>query len=244
MDNKLVDFRYIAGRDNYSCIYCGFPFENSNINISILDPKLEANHSNVGVRCRNDCSNTLINAPPLTLLGRLMVISGPMYSAKSTISKYLVDKYTRIIGSYRWVKPDIDIRGLGVTTHNQEEFEALVISASRPDMSLLELKKYSILIFDEAQFYSERILYVVHQLLKAGKLVIVNGLKLDYRRNLFGCMHYLLAEADEIISLKSICNICQEIDSATRTKKKSMDGPSIDIGGEEKYITVCVNCDR
>lgn len=54
---------------------------------------------------------------------------------------------------------------------------------------------------------------------------------------------YLLAEADEIISGKAICNICERIDVATRTKKKDQDGLTVDIGGSDKYYAVCSDCD-
>ena len=99
------------------------------------------------------------------------------------------------------------------------------------------------IVIDEAQFFSERIIYLIHQLLKNECLVIINGLKLTAKRNFFGVMHYLLAEADEIVSLKAVCNICMRIDCATRTKSFDSNSPSINTGGVDKYYAVCPACD-
>jgi thymidine kinase len=105
------------------------------------------------------------------------------------------------------------------------------------------LRKFKVIVIDEAQFFSERLIYLIHQLLKNGCIIIVNGLKLTAKRAIFGTMHYLLAEADEILSLKSVCNICGLIDYATRTKGFLTDSPSVDTGGAEKYYAACPACD-
>lgn len=240
----MLDIRYILGRDNYSCIYCG---EDQN-HIGSLTSDKEELYSNVAVMC--DYKDLLhcggkYRAP---LTGRLIVVTGSMYSEKTTTTRSLLNNYEYILGEYIWVKPDIDNRGLGVTTHNKDETQqmktALTISSNRPDKHLDELLKYPIVAFDEGQFFSERIIWVIHKLLEKGRLVIVNGLKLDYKRNLFGVMHYLLAEADEIINVKAVCSSCKTIDSATRTKRVGNSGPSVKIGGTDEYYVVCPDCEE
>lgn len=246
-DSLNIDFRYIIGRDNYSCAYCHQELLLEDLHISKINPQLECSNDNIVVSCEDwGCDTSQIseiNFPQTAISGRLVVIASCMFSEKTTITKSLLNKYSRVVGEYIWVKPDIDIRGKGITTHNKEEIDAEIISASRPDSFLDKLSNYSIIAFDEVQFYSERILYVIHQLLKKGKLVIVNGLKLDYKRNIFGMIHYLLAEADDIISPKAICNVCNKIDIASRTKKKLETGPVIEVGGADMYICVCADCD-
>lgn len=246
-----IDYRYIVGRDNYSCVYCHKEFLLKDVCILKISSDQEWSPMNAVVSCPEhiSCGNRgnhslWTNFPSVSLPGRLIAVMGPMFCEKTTTTRSLINKYSKTIGKYIWVKPDVDVRGRGITTHNHEEISAEIISADRPDKSLNKLKEYDIVAFDEVQFYSERILYVVHQLLKVGKLVIVNGLKLDARRNIFGVIHYLLAEADDIISPKSICNICKKIDVATRTKKKTEGGPSVEVGGADKYYTVCPDCDK
>ena len=56
-------------------------------------------------------------------------------------------------------------------------------------------------------------------------------------------MHYLLAFADEIISLKAVCNICNKIDSATRTRAFNKNNPTVKVGGASDYYVVCAECD-
>lgn len=246
-NNLIIDFKYIVGRDNYSCVYCKKELEPEDICINKLDIKIDWCNSNAVVTCepdgcplKNDSSANLPqSAPP----GRLIGIFSCMFSEKTTTTRSLINKYSLVYDNFIWVKPEVDIRGSGITTHNKEEISAEIISSKRPDISLAKLLEYSIVAFDEVQFYSERIIYVIHQLLKHGKLVIVNGLKLDFKRNIFGVVHYLMAEADDIISPKSICNRCRKIDVATRTKKKNESGPTVEVGGSEMYFALCVDCD-
>jgi len=243
----MIDHIYILGRDNHSCVFCHTDLQDQSYKISKIEPKrTDDSYDNLIVTCEKPCTPTGVPNFPLSAVpGRLIVISGPMFGGKSTSTRSLLDKYTRVLGAYTWVKPDIDTRGAGVTTHNQENFQAKVISAVRPDKHLTELESFPIVAFDEIQFYSNRILYVVHQLLKKGVLVIVNGLKTDARRSLFGMTHYLLAEADDIVHLKAICNECNTIDVATRTKRLDhTNGPAVEIGGAEKFYAVCPDCDR
>ncbi len=80
-------------------------------------------------------------------------------------------------------------------------------------------------------------------MLKNNILVIINGLKMTAKRDLFGVMHYLMAEADEIISLKAVCNVCMRVDCATRTKTFIDDSPAVNTGGADKYYAVCSSCD-
>lgn len=257
-----LDLRYIYGRDNYACVYCGkevgsvYFSHPASINLSDPNPRFEGYLNRIDESLDWDTSNVVVtcdfygcktpvlnNLPKAAFPGRLIVIASCMFSEKTTTTRSLINKYSKTIGKYIWIKPDLDSRGSGITTHNKEDIDAETISSRRPDKHLAKLLEYQIIAFDEVQFYSERILYVIHQLLYNGKLVIVNGLKLDFKRNIFGMIHYLLAEADDIISSKSICNICNKIDVATRTKRKSEKGPTVEIGGADTYYTVCADCD-
>jgi thymidine kinase len=263
MDTRFIDYRYICGRDNFTCVFCHRELEPSAACLSQLEAGSNWNPSNVVVTCdigrcakksqiEKDLEGLGLlsvqldrnpNLPSDPIKGRLIVLCGSMFSEKTTTTRSQINKYKRVIGEYIWVKPDRDDRGTGITTHNQEEIDAHIISWQRPDKHLEELRRYGLVALDEVQFYSERILYVVHQLLKQGTLVIVNGLKLDFQRNPFGIIHYLLAEADDIVPLKAVCNACGMIDVATRTKKRSSGGPSVETGGADKYYAICPRCD-
>jgi thymidine kinase len=248
-----IDYKYLCGRDNYTCQNpkCNKSLEDFQIYFRKIDKKGKDIESNIVLVCahcaaRNDVE---LRKPLSEFPGRLIVITGPMFSQKSTTTRALYNKYRALFkqqepAPFVWVKPQIDDRKKDFTkTHDESLFEAYTIDARRPDLSLATLEKYNIVAFDEAQFFSERILYVIQQLLMKGCLVIANGLKLTAKRDLFGVMHYIMAEADEIHSLKSVCNACRLVDYATRTKSFNLNLPSISIGGLEQYYAVCPTCD-
>jgi thymidine kinase len=247
-----IDYKYLCGRDNYTCqnTKCNADLADFQVYFRKLDETKSDIESNIVLSCR-DCATAAIDFkhPLREFSGRLIVVTGPMFSQKSTITRAFYNKYRVLYkdqepAPFIWVKPEIDDRKQGFTkTHDEDLIEAYTIDAKRPDLFLSELEKYNIVAFDEAQFYSERILFVIQHLLKKGCLVIANGLKLTAKRDLFGVMHYIMAEADEIYSLKSVCNTCQLVDYATRTKSFNLNSPSVSIGGLEQYYAVCPTCD-
>lgn len=256
--NFNINYKYICGRDNFTCqaIDCDAPLDEGQLRFHRIDSSGEDIESNIVLACDKCDEDTARLGPlcfqhPLTSFpGRLIVITGPMYSQKSTTTKSFYNKYcafSRILNNknnYAWVKPQVDDRKTGYTkTHDEELIEAITIDSERPDLSLDALKEYDIVAIDEAQFFSTRLIFVVQSLLKKGCLVIVNGLKLTARRDLFGIMNFLMAEADEIVSNKAICNVCGLVDYATRTKSFDINSPSVKTGGLEQYYAVCPTCD-
>lgn len=249
-----IDVRYILGRDNYTCQACKSPVTEG-MGFPKVDEHEEEILTNIVTVCA-ECSEllntttarigmkaSLLKRPPHTFPGRLIVITGPMFAEKSTTTRSLYNKYKVFNTSHIWVKPDRDNLKEGYTrTHNEEKIAAHTISAKRPDKHLKSLLQYDVIAIDEAQFFSDRLLYLIHQLLMNGALIIVNGLKLTTKRQIFGVMHYLLAEADEILNLKAVCSECKIIDTATRTKSYQ-DLPSVKTGGRDDYYAACPACD-
>lgn len=250
-DQHLTDNKYLLGRDNYTCQSCTKPeLSLSDCHFQKIDSGKEWLTSNLVLLC-SECFNAPIPASSRVILrvaqsfsGRLIVITGPMYSEKSTTTRSYFNKYKIALDKVIWIKPDSDIRAEGYSrTRNGDLIEAHTISARRPDQSLQHLMEFEMIAIDEVQFFSERILYVIHRLLQAGKIIIANGLKLKANRSFFGVMPYLLAEADEIVNLKSVCSVCQTIDAATRTKSINSNLPSESVGGLDKYYAICPRCD-
>jgi len=242
-----IDKRYILGRDNYTCKICKSEVSELGSDLYKIDKSEEDILTNIVCICAScklfaDETHS-IEKPPHTFPGRLIVITGPMFAEKSTTTRSLYNNYKVFNSKHVWVKPDRDDLKDGYTrTHNEEKIEAYTISAKRPDERLKDLLLYDVVAIDEAQFFSDRLLYLVHQLLINGTLVIVNGLKLTTKRQIFGIMHYLLAEADEIINLKAVCSRCKVINTATRTKSYQ-DLPSVKTGGSDDYYAACPACD-
>lgn len=256
LDFCFIDHKYIVGRDNHICQGCGVDLSDSDLAKKDLsgylfkkienfeDTSVEILPTNIALVChRCDFYGKPIKQINLAFTGHLIVITGSMFSEKTTTSESYYHNYGVKYKNKVWIKPDRDDRAEDSVTHSGRKINAYTISADRPDRYVDELKQYDVIVIDEAQFFSERIIFLIHQLLKNGCLVIINGLKLTARRDFFGVMHYLLAEADEIISLKAVCNVCMRIDCATRTKSFISNSSTVNIGGVDKYYAVCPACD-
>ncbi|NLF27888.1 MAG: thymidine kinase [Clostridiales bacterium] len=110
------------------------------------------------------------------------------------------------------------------------------------DLDSLDLSIYDCLIVDEAQFLSkEDVQSLVDIVDDLGIPVICYGLRADFRGNLFEGSHWLLAWADTIEEVKTVCwcgrkAICNArvVDGAV-TKS----GEQIVLGGNESYVALC-----
>ncbi len=98
-------------------------------------------------------------------------------------------------------------------------------------------------LVDEAQFLTRR---QVEQLCKvADKLdipVLCYGLRTDFQGNLFEGSGALLALADDLIELKTICHCGRKATMNLRVGpdgKGLREGQQIEIGGNERYISMC-----
>lgn len=141
-------------------------------------------------------------------------------------------------------KPQIDQRdgekvirsriGLESPCHFAEELE---------HMSDDEIKAFDCVVIDEAQFLKrnqiERLIYIVDYLKVP---VICYGLRTDFRNEVFEGSMYLLAWADVIEEIKTVC-WCGE--GATCNARYSENGKivrsgeQVFLGGNEKYIALC-----
>ncbi|MCW5589369.1 MAG: thymidine kinase [Legionellales bacterium] len=108
------------------------------------------------------------------------------------------------------------------------------------------LKKLACVLVDEAQFLSKQ---QVHQLTEiTDRLnipVLAYGLRSDFQGEVFPGSLYLLAWAEEIIEIKTICycgrkaTMNMRIDEQGRTVTE---GNQIEIGGNDRYIATCRKC--
>lgn len=72
--------------------------------------------------------------------------------------------------------------------------------------------------------------------------VLTYGLRTDFRGEPFEGSQYLLAWADELIELKGVCHCGKKATMNIRLDshgKPTTKGGVVDIGGNEKYISVC-----
>ena len=113
-------------------------------------------------------------------------------------------------------------------------------------MDILNFRKNSIVdcvLIDEAQFLTQ------NQVSQLGKVVdeldipvLTFGIRTDFQGNLFEGSKYLLAWADNLKEIKTICHCGRKATMVLRLNAKGevvSDGTQIEIGGDEKYVSVC-----
>ena len=72
--------------------------------------------------------------------------------------------------------------------------------------------------------------------------VLCYGLRTDFQGELFEGSQYLLAWSDKLVELKTICFCGRKANMVLRQTEDGTpirEGSQIDIGGNEKYISLC-----
>lgn len=146
------------------------------------------------------------------------------------------------------LKPALDIRfGKGsIKSRAGLEMEADVLITSDTKLLERDWEGVSCLLVDEAQFLSAanieelRMITLRHQI-----PVICYGLRTDFRTRLFEGTERLMELADSIEEVKATCHYCNK-KSIVNLKHvngvAALDGPSVQLGAEEKYYPVCFQC--
>lgn len=103
--------------------------------------------------------------------------------------------------------------------------------------------RLSCVLVDEAQFlepsHVRQLAAVVDQL---GIPVLCYGLRTDFRGELFPGSGRLLAVADELVELKTICHCGRKATMVVRVSgdgRVEVDGAQVEIGGNERYLPLC-----
>jgi thymidine kinase len=98
------------------------------------------------------------------------------------------------------------------------------------------------LLVDEAQFLRKPQVWQLSDVVDRLRIpVLCYGLRTDFRGELFEGSQYLLAWADEISEIKTICHSGKKATMTVRVDDQGyavQDGPQVEIGGNERYISV------
>ena len=97
-------------------------------------------------------------------------------------------------------------------------------------------------LVDEAQFLTRAQVWQLSDIVDLlGIPVLAYGLRTDFRGELFEGSQYLLAWADELVEIKTICHSGKKATMVVRVDDKGravVDGPQVEIGGNERYVSV------
>jgi len=97
-------------------------------------------------------------------------------------------------------------------------------------------------LVDEAQFLSKAQVWQLSDVVDQLRIpVLAYGLRTDFRGEPFEGSRYLLAWADELSEIKTICHTGKKATMVVRVDdhgRAVTDGPQVEIGGNERYVSV------
>ena len=130
----------------------------------------------------------------------------------------------------------IGLSAQAVTFERDTDLEALI----RADIGTQG--KLDCVLVDEAQFLSRAQVWQLSEVVDALRIpVLCYGLRTDFRGELFEGSQYLLAWADELSEIKTICHTGKKATMTVRVDERGhpvQEGPQVEIGGNERYVSV------
>lgn len=108
----------------------------------------------------------------------------------------------------------------------------------------LELERRNIhcVLVDEAQFLGKDQVFQLSEVVDRLDIpVLCFGLRTDFRGELFEGSHYLLAWADQLEEIKTICHTGRKATMVVRLDEAGYalkEGTQVEIGGNERYVSV------
>ena len=200
-------------------------------------PKLYFRH---GVMSASKTADLLMQAYNMNVKGKAVLVLKPSVDTRSTqlLSRVGISRHCDII-----VRPDTNLLLLintttapGATTQPNNHNEA----DGGPQPVLL-----SAIFVDEVQFLEPCQIDQLRQLARQVN-VFCYGLRTDYRCRLFPASARLMELADTIEELSASCEFCEQkaiVNAKFINDIVQRDGnDTVDIGGEDKYISMCWSC--
>jgi len=179
-------------------------------------------------------------------VGRLEVITGPMFSGKS---EELIRRLKRARIARQRVacfKPDIDLRyhRTAIASHSAQTHEAVTVANTSHLRTALypQLPEVEVIGLDEAQFFDDGVVQFALELVHMGKRVVMAGLDTTFTGDPFGPIPALMAVSDEITKLSAVCMVCGA--PAIHTQRISKSRELVVVGAAGVYEARCRVCFR
>jgi thymidine kinase len=127
------------------------------------------------------------------------------------------------------------------------EADAVVID-SKTDLlettrAELETRNIHCVLVDEAQFLTREQVYQVTEIVDRHDIpALCFGLRTDFQGELFEGSKHLLAWADELKEIKTICHTGRKATMVVRVDENGYamrEGSQVEIGGNDRYVSVC-----
>lgn len=176
-------------------------------------------------------------------MAKLYFKYGAMGSSKTANALMTAYNYRERGKKVLLAKPKLDVRDIGVIRSRIGLEQPCILVEDMVQMENDAIKAYDCVIVDEAQFCKksdiEFLLHIVDDLTIP---VICYGLRTDFQHNLFEGSMWLLAWADVIEELKTVCWCGQGASCNARYDEQGKivrDGNQIVVGANDKYVALC-----
>ena len=173
----------------------------------------------------------------------LEIVVGPMFSGKSSYALSYIRRQQAINKKVVVIKPNIDNRYSEeevLVTHNQETTPCLLWNVDQKLGPTEKILNADVVVFEEAQFFQGLRHFMSWFIRAYTKDVLIVGLDGDAHQNSFGEILDCIPWATKVTKLCALCKICRDGTEAPFTKKLNNDGQQVDVGGCEKYESVCL----
>jgi thymidine kinase len=175
--------------------------------------------------------------------GRIEVITGPMFSGKSTelLRRLRLAQIARKRTAAFKHAADVRFSEDHIATHAEQRGWAMAVSAAEEILESWHARGAAVIGIDEAQFFTDSVVDVAERLAERGKRVIVAGLNQDSFGRPFGPMPALLARADNLFLAQAVCMACGEEATKSFRKPGAALGQVL-VGTAEEYEARCRAC--
>lgn len=183
-------------------------------------------------------------------MAKLYFRYGTVGSAKTLNLLAVAHNYRQQGKQVLLLKPELDTRFGKDQIQSRAGLQMQADILVGPETNLLDqnFANVSCILVDEVQFLSMEHVDQLREIsLVKGIPVICYGLRTDFRTKLFPGSLRLMEVADSIEEVKATCFFCNK-KSIVNIKhvdgKATLDGPTVQLGTEERYLPTCYQCYR
>ena len=181
-------------------------------------------------------------------MAKLYFRHGTVGSAKTLNLLAVAHNYRQQGKKVLLMKPDLDVR-FGkerIKSRAGLEMQADVLISNAQSIQGIDYSGIQCILVDEAQFLSKEVIQEFREITLEWDLpIICYGLRTDFKSHLFEGSLRLMELADSIEEVKATCYFCnrKSIMNLKHVNGIATDeGPSVELGAEEKYFPTCYRC--
>ena len=134
-----------------------------------------------------------------------------------------------------WIKSRIGLQARATIFTSEDDLYEIT-------RAQLEDRNIHCVLVDESQFLNRKQVYQLSEIVDRLNIpVLCFGLRTDFQGELFEGSKYLLAWADQLTEIKTICHTGKKANMVVRVDDEGYalkEGAQVEIGGNERYVSV------